>query len=848
MALACSERRARPTSRSCLVALAFLATSSALRVGGPSSPKRVPPLGVSTLDKPIVAAETPKARPPPPLSDAVDMVGLDDVFEDDEPMTLTVEDGKATQNPIGYALDSFTGVVFSLLHLVDDSGIVDSSKNLRVLWARALLDHAGELEDPVARELLPKLTRDVTKWDALQPLAKFAEFVTSRTKFIDGALDEYLAAAKTLPETADGGPVQVVVIGAGFDTRAMRYAERSKAENVNFFELDLPHVCEGKGRLWDTWAAGKDLNKPQYVPYDLNDAGDPAKTSAMDALRDRGFDPNVPTLFCSEAVLFYVDDAPKRKLFETLLLSASTHPESAVVLTDNLKPLLISPFSHEARAFFGQSDFELVKHSARWGGAVHYAFAAKQGSQLLTHFQRDATEIKNSFLPISGDGAAQRRDAPSFDNAWYAVCYDWQLERQAGDDGDELGFTPYSTRLFGEPLVLYKDASGSINCVADACPHRSAPLSMGRVGDDGNLRCFYHGWAFGAEGERVDVPGGKNQGPSKTGKKCAGSAKNFAVADVDGLVYVWRGNVLEADLDLLPRKVPDATPTHAVDTVLDYRVGFEYIVENNLDSVHLFHLHDGSIPPIAALGMRRDNVKNLLMKPFADDVGVGHVGKLKGALKPNKLVRFDAPNVVRHGGVSGFHEEFHIVPIAPHRTRVLLRQHLPKGPILTTLLGVPGVNATLDKLVNNWNYHIGLEDYNVMQGQQHMIDDLGAPRINVGGKGDDLIARFYDWRAKAMENDGGSPYFDKWAPRSDGGEGPRDSYGRTTMPDGAAPRDYSDVDDGPQGTLGIKETFHAVHPVANFPPANPEPYLPLWDAQAGLFSALGIKSGFNPDK
>ncbi|KAH8072014.1 hypothetical protein JL721_3921 [Aureococcus anophagefferens] len=680
MALACSERRARPTSRSCLVALAFLATSSALRVGGPSSPKRVPPLGVSTLDKPIVAAETPKARPPPPLSDAVDMVGLDDVFEDDEPMTLTVEDGKATQNPIGYALDSFTGVVFSLLHLVDDSGIV-------------------------------------------------------------------------------------VVIGAGFDTRAMRYAERSKAENVKFFELDLPHVCEGKGRLWDTWAAGKDFTKPQYVPYDLNDAGDPA----------------------------------------------STHPESAVVLTDNLKPLLISPFSHEARAFFGQSDFELVKHSARWGGAVHYAFAAKQGSRLLTHFQRDATEIKNSFLPISGDGAALRRDAPSF-AAWYAVCYDWQLERQAGDDGDELGFTPYATRLFGEPLVLYKDASGSINCVADACPHRSAPLFMGRVGDDGNLRCFYHGWAFGAEGERVDVPGGKNSGPSKTGKKCAGSAKHFAVAD--------------ADLDLLPRKVPDATPTHAVDTVLDYRVGFEYIVENNLDSVHLFHLHDGSIPPIAALGMRRDNVKNLLMKPFADDVGVGHVGKLKGALKPNKLVRFDAPNVVRHGGVSGFHEEFHIVPVAPHRTRVLLRQHLPKGPILTTLLGVPGVNATLDKLVNNWNYHIGLEDYN----------------------GDDLIARFYDWRAKAMENDGGSPYFDKWAPRSDGGDGPRDSYGRTTVPDGAAPRDYSDVDDGPQGTLGIKETFHAVHPVADFPPANPEPYLPLWDAQAGLFSALGIKSGFNPDK
>ena len=130
--------------------------------------------------------------------------------------------------------------------------------------------------------------------------------------------------------------------------------------------------------------------------------------------------------------------------------------------------------------------------------------------------------------------------------------------------------------------------------------------------------------------------------------------------------------------------------------------------------------------------------------------------------RPNKLVRFDAPNVVRHGGVSGFHEEFHIVPIAPHRTRVLLRQHLPKGPILTTLLGVPGVPELLVTLVRNWNYQIGLEDYAVMQGQSHSIDDLGAPRLNKAGQGDELVARFYAWRDKAIQNDGGEPYFTKW--------------------------------------------------------------------------------------
>ena len=84
--------------------------------------------------------------------------------------------------------------------------------------------------------------------------------------------------------------------------------------------------------------------------------------------------------------------------------------------------------------------------------------------------------------------------------------------------------------------------------------------------------------------------------------------------------------------------------------------------------------------------------------------------------------------------------------------------------------------------MNNWNYHIGLEDYSVMQGQAHTIDDLGAPRINKAGKGDDLIYKFYNWYNKALENDGGQPYFARWTGDND--------YQRVTVGDGVA-RDVS---------------------------------------------------------
>ena len=98
------------------------------------------------------------------------MVQVFEDFEADE-ASVVQDDGEASQSPLGYATDAVTGALFDLLHFGDASGIEDSSKNLRVLWARALLDDAGELEDKVAHNLLPKLTRDVAKWDALTFLA-----------------------------------------------------------------------------------------------------------------------------------------------------------------------------------------------------------------------------------------------------------------------------------------------------------------------------------------------------------------------------------------------------------------------------------------------------------------------------------------------------------------------------------------------------------------------------------------------------------------------------------------------------------------------------------------------------
>ncbi len=59
---------------------------------------------------------------------------------------------------------------------------------------------------------------------------------------------------------------------------------------------------------------------------------------------------------------------------------------------------------------------------------------------------------------------------------------------------------PVRVQIAGQKFALWRDGSDRAAAVADACPHRKAPLSQGRVRPDGRLACSYHGWHFDAEG------------------------------------------------------------------------------------------------------------------------------------------------------------------------------------------------------------------------------------------------------------------------------------------------------------------------------------------------------------
>ena len=143
---------------------------------------------------------------------------------------------------------------------------------------------AGEPDDftsKTSRSLLPGEAA-AGLWEGLLP---FCDWIRARTEYIDGVLDAFLAARSSSSESESGTsgesesstsgeselpPYQVVLMGAGYDTRSLRKQSRA----VNFFEVDLPEIVEGKGRLYGKYVKEHpDRSKlPTMLGMDLDEA------------------------------------------------------------------------------------------------------------------------------------------------------------------------------------------------------------------------------------------------------------------------------------------------------------------------------------------------------------------------------------------------------------------------------------------------------------------------------------------------------------------------------------------------------------------------------------------------
>ena len=146
---------------------------------------------------------------------------------------------------------------------------------------------AGQLCPPT---LLPReyeAARDVIDVDPESYAGYF--YINARTRYIDARLTKAIAE----------GAVQVVVLGAGFDSRAYRFHRAHP--KIAFFEVDLPATIDAKRRALGR-ALGAVPGYVRYVPFDFD------TQTLQSALAGAGYEPAARSFFILEGVTMYVSE------------------------------------------------------------------------------------------------------------------------------------------------------------------------------------------------------------------------------------------------------------------------------------------------------------------------------------------------------------------------------------------------------------------------------------------------------------------------------------------------------------------------------------------------------------
>jgi methyltransferase (TIGR00027 family) len=196
-----------------------------------------------------------------------------------------------------------------------------------VAMARSALDRpASATGDPDAEARLEMSLLPSTEERAVDERAAmdarraerdgFRDFVAVRTRFFDEAVVGAIA----------GGIRQIVILGAGYDGRALRF----RTPSVRFFEVDHPATQRDKRERLA--AVNASLEGITFVAADFTEP------RLAERLTAAGHDPAQPSLFTCEGVLLYLPEAWFRELLRVAHAQSSGGSELAASISTFVAP------------------------------------------------------------------------------------------------------------------------------------------------------------------------------------------------------------------------------------------------------------------------------------------------------------------------------------------------------------------------------------------------------------------------------------------------------------------------------------------------------------------------------
>lgn len=250
-------------------------------------------------------------------------------------------------------------------------------RNADVLAERLLgAEERAILKDTGSSVVLDAMAMDTDRaWAALGTRSGFARGVHIRTRHIDEVLTESLAAGST----------QVVILGAGLDSRAYRFVDALRGARV--FELDLPQTQEYK-KARVRAVLGNLPAHVTYVPIDFT-------TQDLAAvLETAGYDATRKSTFIWEGVTMYIPEAAVDATLRAIAANAA--PGSRLVF---------DYFTERALRERPPAFREVVKNVAAVGEPFLFGmpgndarpFVAERGYTAVSDFGSD--ELGLRFLP-----------------------------------------------------------------------------------------------------------------------------------------------------------------------------------------------------------------------------------------------------------------------------------------------------------------------------------------------------------------------------------------------------------------------------------------------------------------
>lgn len=301
-------------------------------------------------------------------------------------------------------------------------------------------------------------------------------------------------------------------------------------------------------------------------------------------------------------------------------------------------------------------------------------------------------------------------------------------------------------RADGLPLVVVRQADGSLMAFVNACRHRGAPLVEPHSSGQGlkAFHCPYHAWTYAPSGELRARP------------LSAGAFDDVAspcnllsrpVAERYGLIFVRPDGDEPIDVDEALGGAQDDlgafalnSYTHVESRTREWNFNWKLFFDTFSESYHIRTLHRNSLAPtfnsdcvifepfgrnLLSVGLRA-NVHDEFAKPETEWSLLPY-GTIQYFLVPNGLVVHQLDHV----------ETWIVEPLAVNRTRTTTSVYAPEPPATDKARNYFVKN--LDMLLNV----TGEEDFALMQQIQQSLD-AGALTELVYGANEPPLIHFHD--------------------------------------------------------------------------------------------------------